>query len=265
MVAALTCQGVRRLDSQSFENGEKTAHDVIVAQDLAIDQTTGAIVAHGPGMVRSHRRGAGQMFGGSTATTPRGRERIVPGSDVQPLADRGSPTADAKRLSFLEVHFQREATGNLNDRQITLADQIRCVYGPVDDWRENIVLDVARQLPDGVVALTSDRLSIAQPVVDRARRGRQPIELAAEGNAFVEGTNFTARADRKTYAEAKDLLILEGTGRADAVLTRQSKIGGPSTKAAARKIHFWRSTNTVEVDGYRSLDVTNLPALSKAR
>ncbi|RIK84387.1 MAG: hypothetical protein DCC68_01535 [Planctomycetota bacterium] len=257
-VASLTCQGGMRLDSRSYENGEQTAHDVILAQDLAIDQTTGAIVAHGPGSIRSHRRGASQMFGGSSATPSRDT-RIVPGSQTE--APENSTAS--RRLTFLEAHFQREATGNLNARQITLSDQIRCVYGPVDDWQQTIVLDVAHAVPEGVITLTSDRLTVAQPAIDRTRPGRQPIELAAEGNAFVEGPTFTARADRMTYAEAKDLLILEGTGRADAVLTRQSKPGGPSTKAAARKVMFWRSTNTVEVDDAKSLNLSNLPPINR--
>lgn len=201
------------------------------------------------------------MLAGPAGATPRKPDPILPGGQSENFAARS--TADAKRLSFLEAHFQREASGNLNDRQITLSDQIRCVYGPVDDWQQNIVVDVTRQLPEGVVTLTSDRLTVAQPVIDRTRKGRQPLELAATGNAFVEGTNFTARADRMTYAEAKDLLVLEGTGRADAVLTRQSKVGGPSSKASARKIQFWRSSNTVEVDDYKSLDVTGLPAIRR--
>jgi hypothetical protein len=268
-VAALTCQGGMRLDSRTYENGEQTAHDIIIAQDLAIDQTTGAIVAQGPGSIRSHRRGASKMFGNAgnaNASAPRGDGRIVPGSRTDPIADPNSTAAaEDRRLTFLEAHFQREATGNLNNRQITLGDQIRCVYGPVDDWQQSIVLDVARALPEGVVTLTSDRLTVAQPVIDRTRSGRQPIELAAEGNAFVEGTTFTARADRMTYAEAKDLMILEGTGRADAVLTRQSKVGGPSTKAAARKVMYWRSTNTVEVDDAKSLNLSNLPPIDRNR
>ncbi|MEX2187550.1 MAG: hypothetical protein WD875_12180 [Pirellulales bacterium] len=268
-VATLTCQGGMRLDNRGYENGEQIAHDVIVAQDLAIDQTTGAIVARGPGWIRSHRRGGSQMFASSAASSPRTDGPVVPGSRTDPVAGpsgrqsaAGQSTAD-RRLAYLEAHFQREATGNLNDHQITLGDQIRCVYGPVDDWQQNIVLDVTRQLPDGVVTLSSDRLSIAQPALDRTRKGRQPIELAAEGNAFVEGSNFTARADRMTYAEAKDLLILEGTGRADAVLTRQSKVGGPSTKAAARKVLYWKSTNTVEVDDAKSLNLSNLPPIRR--
>lgn len=263
-VAAITCQGGLRLDTHSYENGEQTAHDVIIAQDLAIDQTTGAIVARGPGTIRSHRRGTGQMFGAQNGGDARpSNARITPSSQFDPIADENNRSNSARRINYLEAHFQREASGNLNDRQIALSDQIRCIYGPVDDWRQNIVLDVTRQLPEGVVTLSSDRLTIAQPVIDRTRKGRQPIELAAEGNAFVEGTNFTARADRMTYAEAKDLLILEGTGRADAVLTRQSKAGGPSTKAAARKVLFWRTTNTVEVDDAKSLNLSNLPPIRR--
>ena len=51
--------------------------------------------------------------------------------------------------------------------------------------------------------------------------GRRAVELEALGNAVVENITFTARGNRITYAEAKDLLILEGNGRSDAELLQQ--------------------------------------------
>ena len=74
-------------------------------------------------------------------------------------------------------------------------------------------------------------------------------ELAADGNVVAEGTrdggSFFARALRMTYAEVKNLLVLEGDGRTDAELFRQQRIGGPTSKVAARKIFYWPQSGQV--------------------
>jgi hypothetical protein len=302
-IAALLCQGGVSMENRTYVNGDLTAHDILSANDLAIDQTTGAIVAHGPGVVRSHRRGAAKLMSGGAApvakNAPVGAAALASaeteiGGGANGGANRGeiggANAAADDRLTYMELHFQQDATGNLNERRITLADQIDCLYGPVRDWAGSIAVDKTKPLPEGVVSMKADRLTLSQPVVDRpsitsaagihaaasnaaggnatgltAIGGRAPIDLAAEGNTFVEGSNFTARADRITYAEGKQLLILEGTGRADAILTRQAKAGGPQTRAVARKIFFWQSTNTVEVDDAKSLNLSNLPEFNRVR
>ena len=53
----------------------------------------------------------------------------------------------------------------------------------------------------------------------------RPMEMEAIGNVSVEGATFQALANRMTYAEAKDLLVLEGDGRDDAELYRQERVG----------------------------------------
>jgi len=90
---------------------------------------------------------------------------------------------------------------------------------------------------------------------------RSSMELDAAGNTVLEGKSekgdkFVARALRMTYDQAKDLLVLEGDGRTDAELFRQQQVGGPMSKATARKIHFWPSTNRLRVDGAHSLELS---------
>ena len=89
-----------------------------------------------------------------------------------------------------------------------------------------------------------------------AANQRASVELEATGNVTIEGHDFTAWASRTTYAEAKDLLVLEGTGRNDAVLTRNNPRGGSMARSAARKILYWPGTERLEVDDGRFLDLT---------
>ena len=60
---------------------------------------------------------------------------------------------------------------------------------------------------------------------------------------------YKARGQRITYADTKDLLVLEGDGRADVELFRQARIGDPVDRVAARKIFYWPKTNRLKVDG----------------
>jgi hypothetical protein len=147
---------------------------------------------------------------------------------------------------FLE--FQRGATGHVHRREIAFADRVRGIYGPVKSWEEELKGNDPRQLGEGAMLLTCDQVKVAQLDVDRGRPGRAPIELEALGNTVVEAAMYTARAERMTYTEAKDLLVLEGTGRTDAVLTRQTQPGAAPGKFAARKILYWRSTQHVDID-----------------
>ncbi len=63
-----------------------------------------------------------------------------------------------------------------------------------------------------------------------------------------------------SYAQAKDLSILEGDGRTDAELWHQPRLGGPTSKHAARKIFYWPETNRLRVEGARSLELDRLPS-----
>jgi hypothetical protein len=153
---------------------------------------------------------------------------------------------------FLE--FQRGASGHVHRREIAFSDRVRGIYGPVKSWEEQLTGNDPRMLGEGGMLLSCDQVKVAQLDVDRGPT-RAPIELEALGNVVVEATTYTARAERMTYTQAKDLLVLEGTGRADAVLTRQTQVGGQAGKFAARKILYWRSTRQVDIDDAKFLNV----------
>ena len=134
--------------------------------------------------------------------------------------------------------------------------QVHATYGRVADWRQKVDADSREGLGENGVLLTCDRLSMAE--IGTPVNGRRPFELQAIGNTLVEGRTFTARANRISYVQAKDLLVLEGDGQNDAQLWRQAHVGGSASHAAARKILYWRGTNSVEVDDARFLDLTDM-------
>jgi lipopolysaccharide export system protein LptA len=237
-LSKIACRGGVLLENRAVgEAGDVAALEWMKTNDLTVDQKTGDISAQGPGWLKTVRRGSTAPLGGSPKSPP-------------------APTKPkSEGLVYFFLEFQRGATGHVHRREIAFADRVRGIYGPVKSWEEELKGNDPRQLGEGAMLLTCDQVKVAQLDVDRGRPGRAPIELEALGNTVVEAAMYTARAERMTYTEAKDLLVLEGTGRTDAVLTRQTQPGAAPGKFAARKILYWRSTQHVDIDDAKFLNV----------
>ncbi|MEQ8786773.1 MAG: hypothetical protein RIC55_10765 [Pirellulaceae bacterium] len=230
--------------------GQRTAWDRLEAPNISVDQLSGEIVSQGAGRIRSVRLGGANPLA-QTAASPQ-----------RPSPQRTSPPADPRKppeITYTRVIYQRGITGNLHQREIVFRDQVETVHGPVPRWDMELDGDRPEDLGERGVAVTCDELSLYEmgPWVTNRRRA---IELLAKGNAVVEGKSFNAQADRLTYAEAKDLVVLEGDGRSNAELWRQLEVGGERSYAAARKILYWKGENRFEVDDARFLDLTQLGA-----
>jgi hypothetical protein len=171
-------------------------------------------------------------------------------------------TTDDAPLRQLYVRFQDKISGNVHQRRMTFHGEVHTIDTPVDRLDPPVPSSDPSELPPRSLVMTCDALSVAQsPVMRRPTPGRPDaqrrsfIELEALGNTLVEGQQYTARAARLTYSEAKDLLVLEGDGRTDAQLFRQQQIGGPTSQAAAQRILYWPGSNRLKVDGARSLQL----------
>jgi hypothetical protein len=105
--------------------------------------------------------------------------------------------------------------------------------------------------------LRSDALTVTRMVTPL--EGVKSIELLAQGNVTVKGSMFNAWGDRMTYDQAKDLLILEGTGRADAELFYQERKGEPTQHAQMGTIRYRPSTNQLQIGNARSLEFSQFP------
>lgn len=239
-VEQILCRGGVLMESRTLDGDTPLSFERMQVVDLAINLISGATTAGGPGWLNSVRRGSDGLAAG------RGT----------PIAATASNTKDDDKLRCLHVRFQGSITGDLHRREMTFHDQVQTTYAPVESWLAMLDAgDPEKLAPDGVV-MHCDRLSVTQTVVPES--DRRSLELEAVGNTVVEGNTFTARAIRMTYAEAKDLLVLEGNGRTDAELFRQQQLGGNTSKATARKILYWPKTNRLKVAGARSLELEDL-------
>lgn len=209
---------------------------------LTINRRTGDLFAQGPGQITTIRPKQSDPF------EPRlGQGRPAAG-----------PAADGGKLSYLHVQFRRMMTGNIDQQVATFHEQVRCVYDEVESWQDRLDVNDPDSLGEKTgVLLTADRLTVA--AAPASGRGAGSIELEALENVTAENATFTARANRITYSEAKDWLILEGNGYAPAELTFQEYVNGPHRKFSAEKINFWPKTKDIKIDNGRSLQLNALP------
>ncbi len=234
----IQCRGGVFLENRSFDGPRQTSLDRMRTEDLRVNHLSGEVYASGAGWLSTVR-----MRGQNNPLDP----------TAKPAA-QATPASGDQPLEYLRVDFVEAMEGNFHQRQLAFVRQVQCVYGPVETWNQLLDAQNVDGLNEEAVMLDCDRLVVTEMPQPVASRGA--IELEAQGNAVIEGRTFTARSDRITYAQAKDLLVLEGTGRNDAQLWRQPYVGGPTSRAAARKILYWKRDNRVEVDDARFFDLS---------
>lgn len=217
----------RRRDAQ-------TSFDQLQVRDLTIEHSSGLLRAAGPGW-------------GSTVRY----DRSFGEGGVNRLA---GATDNESRLVYIRVDYDDEIRGDIASRHLSFAGRVRTLYGPVETWDRTLDPDPMGGLGRGQFLLTSDRLSVSD-AASSIPGGQTGLELAALGNATIEGDAFSARAWRVAYAKAKELVILEGDGRTDAELWRK---GSSAPDAAAQQIRFWTTNQSVQVDGGRFLNLGGL-------
>jgi len=237
-IERIVCDGGVLMESRSFQEQIQSSLGHLQVAEMEINLVNGQTTARGPGRMTTIRRGASDLL-----TSPAGQS---------PTSPHSTPTdSDQNRLTYLNVRFQGPLSGNLHNREFAFNDQVKTIYGPVDSWQAKLDPDG----PDGLgrrgVLLSCDQMAVAQMPLPTGD-GRA-AELRAQGNVVVEGQTFTARAPRMTYADAKQLLILEGNGRTHAELYHQKQVGAPFSKVLAHKILYWRLTGQVHLEGARSL------------
>lgn len=236
---ALLCRDGVEFNGRTLdERGQLLSLERIVAVNLALNQRTGALTAAGPGWMSQVRRGAPPLAAAPAAAPPSNSDGA---------------------LNYLRVEFQRAIVGNTRKRELAFTHLVTAVFGPVPGWDATLNTDDdVDRLGNTGGRLECDELRVTQ--LPAAGTSETTVELDALGNTRIEGAGFSARAARLKYAQAKDLLVLEGDGRSAAQLWwRPSPGEAPSTNMAQRLL-FWRSTGQVKQEGGMLLDVPLPPA-----
>lgn len=241
-VEQISCREGVFFENPSFDLNRLVSLDRMQTAELNLHRPTGQLTALGPGWVKTVRLDTGKAR--------------LPGANNNPAADVPPPGGAAASLVFVGVEFQGQLSGNMARRELVFESAVRTIYGPVQHWEGSLNPDRPAEWTQDGLLMTSDRLAIVQ--LPGATPEQRTYEMEATGNTVVEGALYTARAARITYAQAKELLVIEGNGRSDAELMHQPRPGAASSKVNARKIMFWPNANRVEVDDARMLDLNGL-------
>ncbi len=189
----LVCTGGPRgrveFENRSTDETGLSSIDRMEAPDLALNRTTGGIDAHGPGWVSSVRRGAAAAaVARACPAVPRRRRN--PAADKKP-PDQGR--SDPNALTYLAVQFARSISGNMYKRELTFANQVKCIYGPVLAWDAKLDVENPDQAGPDAMNLTTDALTVRE-APGRLAGERGWLELETKGNTQAEGMGITARA-----------------------------------------------------------------------
>lgn len=240
---ALVCRDGVEFNGRTLdERGELLSLERIVAQNLALNQRTGALAAQGPGWMSQVRRGAAALSLGGSPAAP-------------------APTQESKSdsLNYLRVEFQRGIQGNMQQREMTFTHLVTAVFGPVPRWDATLNTDDdVDRLGSTGGRLECDELRVAQLAAPGTNAST--VELDAMGNTRIEGAGFSARAARLKYAQAKDMVVLEGDGRSPAQLWWRPTPGAAPSTNMAQRLLFWRSTGQVKQEGGMLVDLPLPPA-----
>jgi hypothetical protein len=241
-VEQISCREGVFFENPTFDQNRLVSLDRLQATELNVHRPSGQLTATGPGWVKTVRIDSGKGKLG-----PPGQK---------PIAQVALQNPKAEQLIYVGVEYQASLSGNLSRREMVFESAVRTIYGPVQHWEGSLNPDKTQEWHQDGLLMTSDRLSITQ--LPGATPDLRTYEMEATGNTVVEGALYTARASRITYAQAKELLVIEGNGRSDAELSYQPKLGSTPSKVNARKIMFWPTANRVEVDDARMFDLNNL-------
>ena len=249
-VVRVACGSKVRIENRSTQEDGGRSVERLFVRDLVVDRVTGDVTGTGPGRLTSTRLGQPPALD-------------LPSAAPAPGGVPARPVAAPRRvdeLTYLGVDFQRGMRGNIGRRVMEFHQRVEAIHGPVAGWEATLDPHAPGGLPEGVVRISSDVLSVGQAAAAPApAQQRSTFELGAGGNVLVEGESFTARSARLTWSQAKDLLVFEGDGRADAQLFRQLRPGAQPDSMASEKILYWIRQNRVDVEGVRYLDLDRLP------
>ncbi len=253
------CQGPTTLRRKLAEvpegQGPPPPSELLEVTDLAMVWQTGQVWGRGPGriVVRTSSQiplglappaeQAGTKFPETSATA-----KSPPVLPQNPQASK--PPSPSGALFVLR--FAQSLEGNLWQRRVTIAGHVRGLYLAEWPWGWLPDPDSGADPPPGAFRISCGKIT----AIELAPPGQPPSwELTAEENVWFEGHGFTGKAPRVTYAQGKDLLVLEGTSRTPAELYRQERPGEKPLAHSATRILFWPGTKKLVVEGLQTLQV----------
>ncbi len=163
------------------------------------------------------------------------------------------PTRDGAKnqLMHIEVNFSQSVKGNLEERDISFHGDVHTIAGPIENWQQRLNPHAPNGLGKDGVEISSKTL---RGVEFQVGRDESYMEMIADGNVIVHNSQFSAFADRLSYNDSKDLLILKGIGPGR--LARiESVFQGVPNEAEGRELHVWPKRKHVDWEGVQRVEL----------
>ncbi|HMO15590.1 MAG TPA: hypothetical protein PKD64_16530 [Pirellulaceae bacterium] len=222
--------------NQLDENENPASSQTIVVPEASIDHESSLISCLGPGMVRGIQVTRNRTNGPRT-------NRLI------------ESTRDTLPFEYVQIKFERELKARMNQHDMIFLGGVRLLYSPVSRWDASFNAD-QKHIPDpGGLRLLCDSLQLFQW---QPRTSKEPImEMIAKGNAQAFGQQFEANADRISYNQATENLILQAGERRDAELNYANPGQSDRGHLTAVTINYNITTGEIQVDRYKQIDVNH--------
>ena len=224
------------IEHTTFDVGEKILErQTVIAPQATYAATTGMIRANGPGAIQLHRRGK------SKSLDPSGRKP-------------SSTPSDPNAITLTHVKFDDRLIADSNKKQIQIHGQVRSLTSPVRSF--DTVFDPDQETstwPVDAVKLVCQQVQLAQ--WNPQSSDKPSNEMVATGNAHIISSKFEATADRVSYSQANDMLVVEGTTRSDANLWFRRNPAARPDHLVAGKILYRLSDQWTEVQNVRNVKI----------
>jgi hypothetical protein len=224
--------------------GNLTGLQKLIVPTATADAISGDVLATGPGAAISYQLSDGKS-----------RNRLSGFSQDNVKTKRMS----GPELSCVHCRFDGQLVANSERGTMAIDRNTRSAWSVVKSFDDTIDPDRPDQLPVGAAVLRSDVLKFAQWT---PRNGVPRQEMRAEGNTSIKSQLFEAVANRLTYNDDTDILVIESNPPASATLVRRTAPSAKAEKMMASKIMYRLSDQSYTVNDIRSIDA-NLPARKK--
>ena len=212
-----------------------TERQTVIASNASYSATTGMVRAAGPGSIQLHQRGKPKTFTKTDDATSSG-------------------SRDSNSITLTHVKFDDRLIADSNKKQMEIHGQVRSLTSPVRSFDE--VFDPDREIrtwPVDAVKLVCEHAQLAQ--WDPQAADKPSSELIATGNAHITSSKFEATADRVSYSQLNDMLVVEGTPRSDANLWFRRNPAARPDHLVAGKILYRLSDQWTEVQNVRNVKI----------
>ena len=230
-----------RIENQTVENGRLISVEKGEVSQLIYNQASGQMNAKGPGWIRSHRLGAIKMPGTPLSQSTKKTVSAMPKQN------------SSEQMTYLYIHFDDDMTGHKTRRTIAFGNQVRVIYGPVENWEQTLPEDDPDLLGPNGARMDCQHLQLTE--TGSLTGGPAAIDIRGSGNVRIEGRDYTGLGSAVGYEQQKGLIILEGDGRTDAILSHQVRVGAKKDEFKAQKIQYWLDTGQIDTTGARSLEL----------